>query len=177
MHRNKLLALLRGHQPSTIEEQRASRQTIQFVESNINCYNRENPGGHLTASAWIINRNNSDVLLTHHRKLNKWIQCGGHADDETDIAAVALREAREETGLKSLTSLSNKIFDVDVHTIPTYQNVTKHRHYDIRFLFSADQNEPLTVSTESIALAWIPLHNIDAHTTSPSILRMVIKSR
>ncbi len=177
MHRYKLLTLLKDHKPFDTDENRATENTINFINSNSDCFQRENLTGHLTASAWIINRDNSGIILTRHRKLNKWIQCGGHADGESDLAVVALREAAEETGLKSIVLLSSTIFDVDVHAIPAHQQTAEHIHYDIRFLFAADENESLIVSDESIALAWIPLSELANYTSNHSILRMVIKSR
>jgi 8-oxo-dGTP pyrophosphatase MutT (NUDIX family) len=88
--------------------------------------------GHVTGSAWIVNHDGSKVVLLHHAKLGIWVQPGGHCDGETDVAQVALREAREETGLE-VSLLDEAIFDVDVHRIPEYWNTPEHFHFDIRF--------------------------------------------
>ncbi len=177
MHRDQLLLQLNDYQPSCAEEQLAGKKTILFVESNSDCFQRSNPAGHLTASAWIINQEQTSALLTRHRKLNIWIQCGGHADGATDLLIVAQKEASEETGLNSLESLSTSIFDVDIHTIPTYQNIDEHLHYDVRFLLFADVNKPLKRSSESHDLAWVELEEIETLNSSHSIARMVDKTK
>jgi 8-oxo-dGTP pyrophosphatase MutT (NUDIX family) len=114
--------------------------------------------------------------LTHHFKLDRWLQLGGHADGDTDILRVAMREAHEESGLDDIKPLSQGIFDVDVHPIPARDTEPRHLHYDVRFLLEADANAPLVISSESKDLAWIPLMDIARITTERSIARMVAKS-
>lgn len=177
MQRDQLLLQLKDYQPSSAEEQLTVEKTIRFIESNSDCFQRSNQAGHLTASAWIINQEQTSALLTRHRKLNIWIQCGGHADGVTDLLTVAQKEASEETGLNSLEPLSTIIFDVDIHIIPTYQNINEHLHYDVRFLLSADITEPIIRSAESHDLAWVDLEKIETLNSSHSIARMVHKTK
>ena len=70
---------------------------INFIEEYEDCFDRENEYGHFTGSGWLVNKQGDKVLLTHHRKLNMWLQPGGHCDGESDVAKVALTEAVEET--------------------------------------------------------------------------------
>ena len=114
----------------------------------------------MTGSAWIIDKSKRTVLLVHHKKLDKWLQPGGHADGDENIVNVALKEAIEETGLSSLQLYSENIFDIDIHLIPKYKSIPSHYHHDIRFIFTADNKEQFTVSSESNELAWIELSNI-----------------
>jgi len=93
------------------------------------------------------------VLLTHHRKLRRWLQLGGHADGERDLAAVALREAEEESGLHGLTIIPD-IFDLDRHWIPAHGHTPGHWHYDVRYMVRAGADEAFVVSAESLDLAW-----------------------
>lgn len=151
------------------------RRIAAFVEEYVNCFERTLAIGHVTGSAWVVDPHRTCVLLTHHAKLNKWLQPGGHADGDPDILRVALREAREETGLRSLRAVSETIFDVDVHEIPARGPESAHVHYDIRFLLEADRAEPLTISTESHELAWVTLHEVDKLNTDRSVLRMVAR--
>ena len=106
------------------------------------------------------------LLLTHHRKLNKWLQLGGHCDDNPDVAAGALREAQEESGIQNFTFIVPGIFDLDIHAIPgpcAY-------HYDVRFLLEAEHANFL-ISDESHDVAWVPFAEIEQY-QEESVLRM-----
>jgi 8-oxo-dGTP pyrophosphatase MutT (NUDIX family) len=139
-------------------------------------FQRDHLPGHITGSAWIIDSQNKFVLLTHHAKLNRWLQPGGHADGDEDIIRVASREADEETGLKSLTLLSNEIFDLDIHTIPARKDFPDHLHFDIRILFHASMDEALILTEESHELKWFPLTAIEAiSANNRSMMRMAEK--
>jgi len=175
MHRNPLLQLLENHQPSTAEETQFKQQTIEFIKQNPDCFERSLLVGHVTGSAWIVDKSRQFTLLTCHRKLNKWFQTGGHCDGDSNVMEVALKEALEETGLTGLRIISPDIFDIDIHEIPDRKGLPQHLHYDVRFLFEADINEPLIVSSESSDLAWIELLKVSELNNSESIMRMVGK--
>ena len=149
---------------------------VRFVETEIGCFDRALQTGHVTGSAWIIDRARSSVLLTHHFKLDRWLQLGGHADGDPDILRVAMREAREESGIEDIQPLSEAIFDVDVHPIPARGMEPRHFHYDVRFLLEADADAPLVISGESKGLAWVPMADIAQFTAEQSIARMAAKS-
>jgi 8-oxo-dGTP pyrophosphatase MutT (NUDIX family) len=142
-----------------------------------NAYKRERLDGHFTASAWIVNRSRTHTLLTLHRKLGRWLQLGGHADGNENLMEVALKEAEEESGLTSLELVDSTIFDLDKHIIPERPHVKEHFHFDVRYLFEADINEPLIISDESVSLAWITFDSVvDMIGYNPSILRMLEKT-
>jgi hypothetical protein len=139
---------------------------------------RETTEGHFCGSAWVVDHSTpagepgqQRVLLTHHRKLNRWLQLGGHADGVCDLGAVALSEAVEESGLRSL-ALQPPIFDVDIHEIPARPGEPAHLHLDVRYVILADASEPLVTSAESHALAWVPIAELLHPHTEPSIQRM-----
>lgn len=152
-------------------------ETIRFVEAHADCLLRTCAPGHLTGSAWVVNAERWRALLTHHRKLDKWLQLGGHADGDGDLLAVAEREAREESGLTSVRAVSAEIFDVDRHWIPERMGEPGHYHYDLRFMLVADLHEPLAVSSESKDLAWVPLEQVTRLNPEESMARMVRKTR
>lgn len=151
--------------------------TIRFVEARADCLLRSCVPGHLTGSAWIVDRARRRTLLTRHLKLNKWLQLGGHADGDGDLLAVALREAREESGLATLHVASSAVFDVDRHRIPARKADPAHYHYDLRFLIEADPAEPLCVTSESRELAWVELDRVAGLNPEESLARMVRKTR
>lgn len=174
--RNALRLALTHYQTSYAAEQRFIPQFLSLIESN-EAYLRTHVPGHITASAWIIDASREYVLLTHHAKLNKWLQPGGHADGDEDVLRVALREAEEETGVKNFTLLHAGIFDLDIHPIPERKDFVAHDHYDIRFLLQADRDEPLVITEESHDLAWVKIKELAAYNDSPSLQRMAEKVR
>lgn len=132
--------------------------------------------GHITASAWILNESNDSVILTHHKKLNRWLQLGGHTEIGESIEASALREAQEESGLQHLVFVTPGIFDVDVHEIPARGDVPSHLHYDVRFLLRVLGNQDLSVSDESHDVKWVKLNEVTHYSDEPSIVRMTLKT-
>lgn len=140
-----------------------------------NPFMRARLAGHLTASSWLVARSGHRVLLTHHRKLDRWLQLGGHADGDVDLAGVALREAEEESGLDGLT-LEGGLFDLDRHWIPERGDVPGHWHYDARYVVRAGASEDFVVSAESFDLAWRDIDAMaDDPDADPSLRRMARK--
>ena len=177
MHRNKLLTLLNSHYPTDSQEILFTEQITDFVQENTDCFERTLLIGHVTSSAWIVDKSQQFTLLTHHRKLDKWFQTGGHCDGDSDVLNVALKEAQEETGLSDIQIINPNIYDIDIHEIPERKGVPAHLHYDVRFLFEADMNEPFTISSESTNLAWVALSEVSKLNDSESIMRMVRKMK
>ncbi len=149
---------------------------VEFLRQSPAAFERSHPPGHFTGSAWLVSADGERVLLTHHRKLGRWLQLGGHADGDTDGARVALREAEEESGLPGL-SVSPALFDIDRHAIPARASEPEHWHYDLRYVVRATAGaEAFVVSDESHALAWQPIASlVDACDADPSLRRMARK--
>lgn len=127
------------------------------MKNNKNCFSRENLQGHITGSALVIDKE-GNVLLNHHKLLDKWLTFGGHSDGDKNSLNVAKREVMEEAGINDIEDLDGKIFDIDVHKIPENKNKKEpeHYHYDIRFLFIA-KNRRFVVSDESIEIKWMSM--------------------
>lgn len=178
MHRHAVLALLRAHLERELEPHEAAMtaETLRFVAQQPDCLERTCVPGHLTGSAWVVSPDRTRTLLTHHLKLDKWLQLGGHADGDGDLRAVALREAREESGLAQVRVVSDEIFDVDRHWIPPRKAEPGHYHYDLRFLLEAEPEERLAPSRESKALAWVELERVATLNPEASLARMVRKT-
>ncbi len=176
MHRNKLLKLLDDYQDRFPTESETIARLVAFVRANNDCFQRELAIGHITGSAWLLDADRQRVLLTHHRKLNRWLQPGGHADGQGDIARVALRESIEESGLAEVIPIGSGLFDVDIHLIPERGSEAAHFHYDCRFLFCSGDDATYVVSEESNDLAWVPLADVRQYNREESIHRIVIKT-
>ncbi|MGX9353862.1 NUDIX hydrolase [Roseobacteraceae bacterium S113] len=164
--------------PRDASDAAAWARICAFVRGEPRAFSRDaSIGGHVTASAFVLSADRSHVLLTHHRKLDMWIQLGGHCDGIADARFVALKEAYEESGLARLRLISQDVFDVDIHEIPARPDKPgkagepAHLHYDVRFVMLAEAGE-IVVSDESHALAWVPLAALEARTDELSLLRM-----
>ena len=175
MHRESLLNQLSEYALRHPEESDVIRDFTNFVKSEPRCFERSLQVGHITGSAWVVNATGCEVLLTHHRKLDRWLQLGGHADGESDVLAVAMKEAEEESGLTNFTHIGSGIFDIDIHLIPERKGEPAHFHYDVRYVLRANGCLDFTVSEESHDLRWVKLDEVKTLTTESSMMRMVEK--
>ncbi|MCW1887759.1 NUDIX hydrolase [Luteolibacter flavescens] len=177
MHRQPLLDQLAAYAAKHPDETETVQRFAGFVAAEADCFERSLAIGHVTGSAWIVSADGSQVLLTHHAKLDRWLQLGGHADGDPDVLAVALKEAREESGLSDFEPVGSGIFDLDIHPIPARKGDPEHLHYDVRYLLRATGSTAYTVSDESHDLRWVPLDGVAELTGEESMLRMVEKWR
>jgi len=173
-NREELTAAFQHYETNFEEEQKFIASFLELLR-HARCFHRNHLPGHITGSAWIVDESRHYVLLTHHAKLNRWLQPGGHADGDENVARVALREAKEETGLKNFSIIHPGIFDIDIHTIPARHDFPEHLHYDVRFLFEANRSEKLIITEESHDLKWVHLNDIGQHTDNHSLVRMAKK--
>ena len=171
----QVLEMLCRAAPACAREPRVLAEFIAFARAHVDCCDRTLDVGHFTGSAWMVSANGQRVLLTHHRKLDRWLQLGGHADGNGDLAEVALREAEEESGLRGL-SVEPVIFDLDRHRIPARGSEPEHWHYDVRFVVRAGSNEEFVVGPESHDLAWrLVSELVDDDHVDESVRRMAEK--
>lgn len=181
MHRRTLLAILEAHLVRHPEDQIRVDHVRQFVRVHADCFARTCVEGHVTASAWILSPDHRRVLLVHHRKLDRWLQPGGHADGDPDPLGVALREAREESGLERLGPLAGRAptwpLDVDVHVIPARAGEPAHLHHDVRYLFVAAPDEVPRLSAESRAIRWFDVTDLASAGADDGMLRMALRTR
>lgn len=155
--RKEALQLIQAVSPFDAIEAQHKEQTLVFIEENENCFFRTNLSGHLTTSAVVATPDYEKLLLIYHEKLQRWLQPGGHIEPEDEsLERAALRELNEETaialGIKDLHQHS--IFDLDVHPIPARGAEPAHLHYDLRFLFIAEENTPISFG-EWMSTAWL----------------------
>ena len=175
VHRHSLLNQLSEYASRHSDEADVIRNFTNFIKSESGCFDRSLVIGHITGSAWVVNATGCEVLLTHHRKLDRWLQLGGHADGESDVLGVAMKEAEEESGLTDFTQVGDGIFDIDIHLIPERKGEPAHFHYDVRYVLRANGCLDFTVSEESHDLRWVKLEEVKTLTTESSMMRMVAK--
>jgi len=134
------------------EEARA--RVLAFCRANPDALHRSCLDGHLTGSAVVVDAAGERTLLLHHAKLDRWLQPGGHADGDGNLANVAWREATEETGMSGLRVVRPAI-DVDIHTIPARPGEPEHLHLDVRFAVIAPPDAVVELNHESLGARWV----------------------
>ena len=178
MQRRPLLDQLRRYGETWPEEAACVQRFVRFVQAHPDCFLRACVPGHVTASAWIVDHARERFLLTHHKKLGRWLQLGGHVDGEPHVARAALREAQEESGMAEfgLPAGDREPIDLDIHPIPAHGREPAHLHYDVRFVLVAGAGQELRVSDESHALRWFPVAEVDRVLEEESVLRLARKA-
>lgn len=163
------------------EQEEHDREVIcNYLADNPNAFSRSDQIAHMTASAWIVNQNRTKVLMVYHRIYNSWSWTGGHADGETDLLAVALREAREETGITEVRPVSEAIYSLEVLTVDGHEKkgsyVPSHLHLNVTYLLEADDSQELTVcEAENTAVAWFTLEEALKASSEPWFVERIYR--
>lgn len=168
---------------SSSDVARRANEITRFIATTPRAWSRTTLEGHITASAWLLDRSRSHAALIHHRKLSLWLQPGGHVEDfDASWRAAAQREVTEETGLDRFIAQADdaKLFDVDVHPIPARPNEPAHFHYDLRFLFIADVdatvNRKLMINKEEAHdCRWFALTELQNDSSLDASVRRMIE--
>lgn len=181
MHRRPLIELLQRYGRANPDEAALVARFLAFVADHDDCLRRSCVPGHITASAWIVSADGTEALLTHHRKLGRWLQLGGHVDGEPHVEQAALREAQEESGMAEFEfarAADGALvpLDLDVHPIPARGSEPRHDHWDVRFLLRARPGQSLSISAESKDLRWFASDALRTVTDEDSVLRLCRKS-
>lgn len=155
-----IVARLDAHQPADAKEALDIQRIKELIAMHPNIMSKHCEVGHITASAVIVHPASGRTLLHWHKRLNRWLQVGGHIEDETNIGQTALREAREETGLPDLAHFPSTAapapIDYDVHTIPEAGGFPEHLHLDFRYVLVTEQPDALApASGESTRFRWL----------------------
>lgn len=165
----ELLQLINQYKQQLPDESASANEFKDFVNRNLgnSVYSRQNFDGHLTASAFLLNDAGTHLLFLQHKKLNRWLQPGGHIDDtDSSILDAALREMEEETGLKrtDVELISLDIFDLDAHLIPENPKKSEpsHTHFDVRYLFEVTNESNIKVNLgEAKDLKWLEINELE----------------
>jgi len=158
------------YKPFNEQEERDKELILEYMAENPNIFLRESRLAHMTASAWIVNKERTKVLMVYHNIYNSWSWLGGHADGETDLLKVALREAREESGLRNVRPVSEDIYSLESLTVDGHMKkenyVSSHLHLNVTYLLEADEEEALSIKPdENSGVAWFGLEEaIEAST-------------
>ena len=163
---NTLMAALEQYVPFNEAEAHEKRVFLSFLCQNPNALLRENEIGHVTTSAWVVNRERTKVLMIYHNIYDSWAWMGGHADGEDNLVQVARREVAEESGLEHIRPLWDGIYGINILPVASHMKrgsyVSAHLHFDVEYLFEADEAEPIRVKPdENSGVMWVPMDEID----------------
>ncbi len=180
MNREEITAAIAAYTPYNEQEAADRRNILAFLNTFQNAFLRENEIAHMTASAWVVNPDRTKVLMVYHKIYDSWSWTGGHADGETDLLAVAVREVQEETGIRSPCAVSPEIFSLEILTVDGHekrgQYVSSHLHLNVTYLLEADDTEKLVVcEEENRGVAWFSLDEALKASTEPWFVNRIYR--
>lgn len=163
---------IRSYQPMNEQEDRDKELILHCLETEKNIFTRQNRLAHMTASAWIVNPERTKVLMAYHNIYHSWSWLGGHADGETDLLKVALKEAREESGIHHVKPVSEQIYSLEVLTVDGHvkrgEYVSSHLHLNVTYLLQAEETDVLHIKEdENSNVGWFSLEDAVAASTEP----------
>ena len=176
----KIIEEIKKYRPCNAQEQRDQALILDFLEKNGDAFLRSNLLAHMTASSWIVNPERTKTLMVYHNLYDSWSWTGGHADGETDLLSVALREAREETGIEHVRPLSPEIFSLEVLTVDGHEKrgeyVPSHLHMNVTYLLEAEESDTLhACREENSGVAWFTLEEALKASSEPWLVERIYK--
>nr|WP_314464931.1 NUDIX hydrolase [uncultured Clostridium sp.] len=150
--------------PCNQQEEADKRLFLKCLSEGDHIFFRENAAAHISASGWVVNQTMDQVLMAYHNIYHSWAWTGGHADGEKDLLAVAMREAREETGIKTVTPVTDKIVSLEVLTVDGHEKngayVSSHLHLNVTYLLKGDDREEIrNKEDENSKVGWFSLND------------------
>ena len=176
----KIVEEIKKYRPCNEQEQRDKAVILAFLENDEDAFLRSNLLAHMTASSWIVNPERTKTLMVYHNIYDSWSWIGGHADGETDLLSVALREAREETGIAHVRPVSPEIFSLEVLTVDGHEKrgeyVPSHLHLNVTYLLEAEESDTLHIcKEENSGVAWLTLEEALKASTEPWFVERIYK--
>ena len=178
MNRQELMKTIEAYRPFNEQEEMDKALILNWIETQENAFSRDNTVAHMTASAWVVNKDRSKVLMVYHNIYDSWSWLGGHADGETDLLAVAIREVKEEAGISGVRPVSEEIFSLESLTVDGHVKrgsyVSSHLHLNVTYLLEADSEEQVFVKEdENSGVAWFPPEEALKKSTEPWFVERV----
>ena len=178
MSRQELMEQIANYIPYNEQEERDQNLILNWIEEQENAFSRENKVAHMTASAWVVNPERDKVLMVYHNIYDSWSWLGGHADGETDLLSVALREVKEEAGITKVHPVSEKIFSLESLTVDGHVKkgtyVSSHLHLNATYLLEADSEEAVSIKAdENSGVAWFSPEEALERSTEPWFVKRV----
>ena len=158
----KLRRQIEAYAPCCKQEAADREMLLRAIDTLESPLTRDNPFAHFTASSWIVNPARDKALMAWHNIYRTWAWTGGHADGEADLLAVALREAREETGISDIVTVTPEIYSIEILPVNAHikrgKFVSAHLHLNVTYLLQADDSQPIHAKPdENSAVGWLPI--------------------
>lgn len=175
-----MIDLIKNYKPYNEQEEKDKEMILKCMSTFEDILTRNNEIVHITSSAFAINKTKDKILMVHHNIYNSWSWTGGHADGDADLLAVAIKELKEETGVKNIRPISSDIFSLDI--LPVIGHIKKdkyvsaHLHLCIVFLVEVNENDTLIIKEdENSGVKWIPIDEVIEHTNEPHMKKVYEK--
>ena len=175
-----LLNQIKNYIPVNEQEENDKKVMLDYMKNSSDYLTRENKVAHFTTSIWTVNKERTKTLMVYHNIYDSWSWIGGHADGEEDLASVALRELKEETGVDGALLLSNDIFSLEILTVDGHvkkgKYVPSHLHFNVTYLAEADEEQVLVINEEeNKAVKWFSLGDVVKASSEPWMVERVYK--
>lgn len=170
-----------AYKPSNEQEKSDRKIILHYIENfHEDILTRENEIAHMTSSGLILNQSLDKILMIHHNIYNTWTWTGGHADGDGDMLRVAIKEAKEETGISNIFPLTNDLASIDI--IPVYGHmkrgryVSSHLHLNTSYILIADEKEkPIINKEETSDVGWVKVNRLDQYSNEPYLIEIYNK--
>ena len=180
MSREDVIRKIGEYEPANEQETEDKALMLSWLEHNDDAFSRENAIAHVTVSGWVVNKDRSKVLMVYHNVYDSWSWLGGHADGETDLLSVAVKEVKEESGLAEVHPVSEDIMSLEVLTVDGHEKkgryVSSHLHMNVTFLLEADSESVLSIKAdENSDVAWFTPEEALEKSTEPWFVERIYK--
>lgn len=171
---------IKNYIPYNEQEQKDKELILKCINDYDDILFRENCIAHITSSGYIVNKTRDKVLMIHHNIYKTWAWTGGHADGDSDLLHVAIKEAKEETGVKKFYPVSDNILSIDVLPVIGHVKrgsyVSAHLHLSVAYLLECDESEKLFIKEdENSGVKWIPINEIHKYSNEPDMIKLYNK--
>ena len=161
---------IKNFKPYNEQEEVEKRIMLNYLNDFDDTLTRQNEYGHFTSSAFVLNKQRTKILMIYHKIYNSWAWVGGHSDGDSDLLYVAIKEAKEETGIKNVVPIFNNIYSIEIINVNGHEKkgkyVGSHVHLNVTYLLEADENEEIHIKEdENSGVKWVPINEI-LNTTS-----------
>ncbi len=169
---------IENYKPYNEQEEKDKEIMLKYMNTFDDVLTRDNEFGHFTASSWAVNKERTKVLFVYHNIYKSWTWSGGHADGESDLLQTAIRELKEETGVKHIKPVTDDIFSLEIACVHGHvrreKYVASHVHLNLTYLLEVDENDTLTIQEdENSGVKWVKLEDIAKESSEPWMIEKV----